>query len=311
MLGDHNTLGRHPSNTHQVLDRVVSKVHCHIDRVDGGYRLVDLGSLNGTYLNGRRVTESVLLDGDEIRMGSTTIVFEEADRKPGPPPVPSPSVVPTTNSQLSSRVELLPDKGPTEIALKVDAAPERFMPESAIGSDASLRQDYEKLRASYEVTRAIGLDLGIDGLLSTVLDVAFDLLNADRGVILLYDEAGTLEPRCVRTRESSADDSVLISRTVVDEALRDRAAVLSHDATVDERFQDAQSVIIQGIRSTMAVPLIHQERAVRRDAAGLEDDDARFHRKRPSVVSNGGDAVRGSDSKCPVCPEARARGDHT
>ena len=72
----HNSLGRHPTNTHQVLDRVVSKEHCHIDLVDGHYVLKDLGSLNGTYLNGEKVAESVLEDGDEITMGSTQIVFD-------------------------------------------------------------------------------------------------------------------------------------------------------------------------------------------------------------------------------------------
>ena len=78
----HNSLGRHPRNTHQVLDRVVSKEHCHIELVDEDYVLKDLGSLNGTYVNGERVVEIHTLEpGDEITIGSTRIVFEPDERR--------------------------------------------------------------------------------------------------------------------------------------------------------------------------------------------------------------------------------------
>ena len=74
LLG-HNSIGRHPNNTVQVLDRIVSKEHCHIDLVNGRFLLRDLGSLNGTYVNGERVHERPLYTGDEITMGSTRILF--------------------------------------------------------------------------------------------------------------------------------------------------------------------------------------------------------------------------------------------
>ena len=72
----HNSLGRHPRNTHQVLDRVVSKEHCHIELVEDRYVLKDLGSLNGTYVNGERVTDSRRLeDEDLIKIGQTVLKF--------------------------------------------------------------------------------------------------------------------------------------------------------------------------------------------------------------------------------------------
>src|SRR5690242_19007152 len=76
-IGRHNTLGRHPNNTVQILDRIVSKEHCHIDMVDGRYVLKDLGSLNGTYVNGERVGDRVLNHGDEITLGSMRILFQD------------------------------------------------------------------------------------------------------------------------------------------------------------------------------------------------------------------------------------------
>ena len=76
-LARHNTLGRHPDNTIQVLDRIVSKNHCHIDEADGRFVLKDLGSLNGTFINGERVDKQRTLSmGDEITLGATKIVFD-------------------------------------------------------------------------------------------------------------------------------------------------------------------------------------------------------------------------------------------
>src|SRR4030095_15742865 len=77
-LGAINTIGRHPDNTLQILDRIVSKEHAQIIRQpDGRFLFRDLGSLNGSFLAGNRVSEHVLHDGDEITLGSTRLTFEE------------------------------------------------------------------------------------------------------------------------------------------------------------------------------------------------------------------------------------------
>ncbi len=76
-LRAHNTLGRHPSNTIQLLDKIVSKEHCVITQQDQHFILHDLGSLNGTYVNGERVAgQRALQHGDDIALGSTRARFE-------------------------------------------------------------------------------------------------------------------------------------------------------------------------------------------------------------------------------------------
>jgi adenylate cyclase len=78
-LGVHNTLGRHPTNSIQLLDKIVSKEHCIIERRGTQFVLRDLGSLNGTYVNGERVNgERPLRHGDEIALGSTRARLEDA-----------------------------------------------------------------------------------------------------------------------------------------------------------------------------------------------------------------------------------------
>ncbi len=263
-LGGHNTLGRHPSNTHQVLDKIVSKEHCHIDLVEGRYILRDYGSLNGTFVNGERVSEVALNPGDEIKMGSTRIIFDAdaaATRQQQVAAAPAGGGLPPgfRPGMMNSKVTIAP--GVVESHIRTKLAPlleQNFMPAHMVQDPAALQRDYEKLRASYELSQAIGGELDVDRLLAKILDAAFSLLSADRGVILLYDEEKELKPRCVRTRNPKADgEEVMLSTTIIEEVLRDKAAVLSSDASVDSRFQGAHSIIMQGIRSSMAVPLLH------------------------------------------------------
>jgi len=88
-LRDQNSLGRHPSNSIQLLDKIVSKEHCRIERRVNGYVLRDLGSLNGTYVNGERVNgEQDLRHGDDIALGSTRGRFDDGSGRPVAPPAP-------------------------------------------------------------------------------------------------------------------------------------------------------------------------------------------------------------------------------
>jgi adenylate cyclase len=253
-LRAHNTLGRHPNNSIQLLDRIVSKEHLHITQVNGQFVLRDLGSLNGTFVNGERVSERVLNNGDEITVGSTRILFQSDTTA-----VPSGSAGQTGAEKSMSRVTMAP--GMVESHIRTKLAPLQdmsFVPEKLITDIETLRRDYEKLRVSYELQRAIGVELDVDKLLAKILDTAFLLLAADRGVILLVDETGQLRPRCVRTKKGGqGSEDVVLSTTIIDAVKRDKAAVLSSDASMDSRFSGAHSIIMQGIRSTMAVPLLH------------------------------------------------------
>jgi adenylate cyclase len=95
-LAAHNSLGRHPGNSVQLLDRIVSKEHCIIEQRGGLFVLRDLGSLNGTYVNGDRVVgERALRSGDEIALGATRARYEDLGNSSQEYQVPaSPSVYP-------------------------------------------------------------------------------------------------------------------------------------------------------------------------------------------------------------------------
>ena len=67
------TVGRHSSNLVVVMDGQASRYHCVIERTSDGFRVRDLDSSNGTRLNGKLVKEAVLVGGDVITIGKTTL----------------------------------------------------------------------------------------------------------------------------------------------------------------------------------------------------------------------------------------------
>jgi len=244
-LAAFNSIGRHPGNTIQILDRILSKEHARIERKpDGGYQLSDLKSLNGTFCRNDRVTILELKDGDEISMGSTRLVFSQT----------------STEEEALNRVTIGPGFTESHIRQSITADDGTFACERDIVDDKTLRRDYERLRIGHELAQAIGGELDLDKLLPKILDKAFELVGADRGVLLLMDSTGELVPSYVKTGAGQGDkDNIILSKTVTAEVIQKRAAVLSSDATLDDRFSGAHSIIMQGIRSTMTVPLLHSD----------------------------------------------------
>src|SRR5689334_321571 len=127
-----NTIGRHPDNTLQILDRIVSKEHAQIIRQpDGKFLFRDLGSLNGSFYKGERLNDRVLEEGDEIVLGSTTLKYSER----------------TSTDSLLEKVTISPTVTETMIRqrLQPPSPSHEFLPEKQILDTEVLRQDYEKL----------------------------------------------------------------------------------------------------------------------------------------------------------------------
>ncbi len=244
-LGENMGLGRHPAQDIQLLDRLVSKSHARIEQRDGAFVLVDLGSRNGTFLNGQLVTESQTLEqGDVIMLGATRLTYE----------------VPADSGDETRHVELSDQAVTSAVRSTLDSTSAmEFAAADDIEDVGILRRDYEKLRMAHIIGRELALELDLDVLLDRTLELTFEFFpGVGRGIVLLLDEkTDQLEIRKVKTRKKSRnEEKVLISNTIVQEVLRDRKAVLSSDALMDSRFDQAKSIILQGIRSTMTVPMM-------------------------------------------------------
>jgi adenylate cyclase len=242
-LGAVTTIGRHPDNVVQILDRIVSKEHAQIIRQpNGSFLYKDLGSLNGSFLKGERVSEHLFAEGDELTLGGTQLQFRDQ-----------------VGTAAVDRVTIQPAANETLIRQRLQAPPgaREFLPEREISDLEVLRRDYEKLRLAHELGRSIGLEVDIGVLLEQIIMKAFELIPADRGVILLMED-GVPQPRIARTRDGRVEQIVL-SRSILSEVVQQKTAVLSADASMDSRFSGAHSIILQGIRSTMTVPLVHRD----------------------------------------------------
>jgi len=244
-LSAFNTLGRHPDNTVQLLDRIVSKEHCRITRgPQGKYVLRDTGSLNGTFVNSERVSERTLENGDEISLGNTVLRFE-ADG----------------SSQPAVRnLTMFSDQVQSQVRSRVDAS-SHFLPAAQITNVDALRADYEKLRIAHELSQRLSVNTNLDELCRQIIDETFQLIRADRAVILLVDaQTGELVPQYIKQKRE--DERITLSSSILEEVRVNKRAVLSSDAMLDERFKAAKSIIMQGIRSTMCVPMLYADRLV-------------------------------------------------
>lgn len=88
LVRDEISIGRKDGNTIRLTERNISREHCRLERVNGSYRLRDLGSYNGVLVNGARIAgESEVKPGDEIRIGDYTLLLQaEAAAQPSPVP---------------------------------------------------------------------------------------------------------------------------------------------------------------------------------------------------------------------------------
>lgn len=243
------SIGRAHSNRAVLYDRRVSARHAIIEGGGDGHSIRDLGSSNGTYVNGVLVTRAVLQPGDTIQVGDTELAFERA---PESADEPAPFRVVDDTSDQSSAIHAR--VGRRESSQIVDV--ERVAPNLA-----ALREDRRKLVALYRVNSVINSVRDTRELLCRVLEEIFDVLRAERGFVMLVDpETGELVPTAMRRRYATDDAAqVAISRTIARQVLEEGEAVLSTDAIADERFSAAESVISQGIRSALCAPLHGRE----------------------------------------------------
>lgn len=235
-LGQRVTIGRAPGNVAILDDRELSKFHAEIISDGDGFVICDLGSSNGTYVNGQRVTRHRLAAGDLVEMGASRYRFTTGGAASGP------------------AVAILPkspiDRTTVIAASHVDA----LLPGRDLRDAEALRKAYDRVRAAFEAVRTLLETTDLRELCQKILEVTFQILPAETGAVLLFDDKQQLTPWADRGTNGPSD-RIIISRTIVDEVLRRRAAVLASDALTDARWGGAQSVVMSGVRSLMCVPL--------------------------------------------------------
>ncbi len=130
------------------------------------------------------------------------------------------------------------------------------MPVEQIQDVNQLKRDYERLRVGHEFSTYVRLERDLNELLTRILQIAFDLIPCDNGVVLLRDpNSQDLVIQAMRQRKPG-QGKVLVSDTLLAQVQLTKEGVLTSDAIADARFQASHSIIALGVRSAMAVPLL-------------------------------------------------------
>ena len=239
-------IGRSRNCTVQVRSFGVSRNHAAIRYSPGRDPVLeDMGSKNGTFLNGTRIEKASLSDGDEIGIGPVSFVYQ-SDGGEG---TGGAAVACAPPHELTSTVRSV---------LKVRDAKED-MSEERIPSDPDLlSKAHRYLTTVYRVGHTLSSTLDFDEVLSAVMEIVFEVIHPDEAFIMLKDDdTGEFKLRLFRSKLSSGKQcKVAVSRTILKKVQEECVAILSADASTDDRFKAARSVMRYHMMSTMCVPLV-------------------------------------------------------
>ena len=258
-----NTIGRGLDNSIVVEDeaRSLSRHHAEIQVTDKGIYLTDLNSSNGTLVNQTNIVQKELTNGDLVQFGSVVFQFVNETRLD-----PSPITVPiNASSGLSILMRVSPEKSRVDMQDLLQA--QKLAPAGSVlmiqGSDETQRTS-AKLRVLLEVSQELSSPEGYSALPEKILELLLKIMSVDRAVLLLVNEkTGELEPKAYKFSNPDAiADLNFYSRKITNFVLQQEIAIISADTSLDNRFDNSQSIIQQSIQAAMCTPLKPRDRAI-------------------------------------------------
>lgn len=247
LTDDEISIGRDTSNSISINDHSVSRRHCLIRGEGGSFKVIDLDSYNGTFVNSVPIGEQLLKQGDQISVGSVRFIFLLQEPE---------AVAP------GSLIELGEDEliNPSTIRLaRQDAW--YLKPEAVVANlpaDARIARD---LNALLKLSTSLSAIRELTPLQEALLETVLETIPAERGAILLLKEnTEELLASCAIDKKLNTEQSMRISRSVANKVLREGAAMLCVDRKDDESLRDAESLVVARVCSLLCVPLVVRER---------------------------------------------------
>jgi adenylate cyclase len=266
------TIGRAPDNAVVIDDPRASRYHAHIKPSDdGSFTIVDGAVINGqlrrsankVFINGEPHYEYDLKNSDRITIGASTLRFEQtveertSEVRYDDKPLGHTQLLISAHDVMTTVLRSNTGDIPT-------ASPARDKVLEALQRKANI------LSALYEMSKTLGSVFDLDAIFAKATDIIFRSTPADRVVALLAEGNGTgdledvkLNPIAMRARDEKLDDharKLSIGRTITRKVMKDRVALLSQDAASDEEFAGVDSIVSQGVRSTICAPLVAESR---------------------------------------------------
>lgn len=263
LRGDSLVIGRAAGCDLALADPFLSRQHSRFFRRGERLFVEDLGSRNGTQVNGRPVHGPTEIGpGDSVQISGSVLTLV--------PPAGALALFPAASEapEGAGGGEAPADGGfDNTVFLSRQSAADLLAQQTAGAAaaaalgDEALRRHAERLKLLNEVHQALGRSLTLDALLELILDRVFDHLRPEQGVIFLKRPGGQLERAASRAVDAAQAESVelLGSRSLAREVADRGAAALVLDAQTDVRLAGAESIMISGVRSLLAAPLLERE----------------------------------------------------
>lgn len=253
LSGAEITIGRDPGSTIVLRDKEISRFHAKITFEGDQYVIEDAGSVNGVYINKHLVHRQALKLGDEIHLGSTVFSY---------------LLMGDINESREAETSMQEKDSPEQWAMRSNLLKVKVMPEHldltgkefADADLQTLQKGYNRLMTLYRVSHELASIIDLRTLLDNILELVIEIIKADRGFILLIDkETQELALKAARSREGQEEEEISLSKTLIKQVRETGEAILTTDAMADQRFREAESIILHDIRSTMCVPIKAKE----------------------------------------------------
>src|SRR6266536_763573 len=264
------TIGRAPDNAVVIDDPRASRYHAHIKSAeDGSFSIVDGAIINGqlrrsankVFINGEPHYEHQLKNGDRVTIGASTLRFEQAPEERtsevryDDKPLGHTQLLISANDVMTTMLH-----GKAGEGISASPSPSRDIVLEALQRKANI------LSALYEMSRTLGSVFDLDKIFKKATDIIFRSTPADRVVALLAEGVVTEQnadgAKLFAIATSARDEKLeaharkmTIGRTITRKVMKDRVALLSQDAAADEQFAGVDSIVSQGVRSTICAPL--------------------------------------------------------
>lgn len=263
----------------QIHDPSISRRHFCITKQDDKYFLQDMGSSNGTLVNGKRTLWQELQEGDYIVCGSSQLKYiivadEPSVHEEKKETVHIEALTMPSNNKATQQIKKIPSTlhveeisglfvfGQDKQQPSIDDSPADILIQKSTSEPSfATHQDIEKLSKAlstlYKISELLHSQIELKKLLESLLEMILSISNAERGCLLLKNKDNTLEIAAYQTIDKTKISMLSISRTIVDMAIEKGLATVSSDAMTDQRFirNEKASVILHHIRSVLCVPL--------------------------------------------------------
>jgi adenylate cyclase len=248
------SVGRGMDNDIIITDFSVSRRHATFTLTDATLQVADDASRNGTFVNGRKIKSRMIKAGDEVCLGRFIIHVDFMDK---PKSVSEDVVLEERPFKERPGTIIKPMTGFFDEKVLVEKKPTTSLFDGELKKvDEDAGDVANILRVLSQVAKTLISADSLDEILKKVVDLTFEHISIERCVLMLHDrQENTLVPKIVRHAKDKEDDQLVISKTITEKVFKEHVSILTSDASIDPRFSASESIIFQGIRSAMCVPL--------------------------------------------------------